>query len=161
MPRQQMRANLWIKLFCFILLASCALIYPGRAALAENEEQADELGEGRIWIPRLAFPPSDPTAPAGYLPLWNRDISIEYLKYTFYLSLAKGLEVTRKESDFYLRLGGRERNITLGLNWYINRRFRLMAEYLWIFCDQNANDDGTVIGGDRPQIFQMRFQVRF
>jgi phosphate-selective porin OprO/OprP len=57
--------------------------------------------------------------------------------------------------------GGRERNVTLGLNWYINRRFRLMAEYLWVFCDQNANDDGTVIGGDRPQIFQMRFQVRF
>ena len=57
--------------------------------------------------------------------------------------------------------GGRERNVTLGINWYINRRFRLMAEYLWVFCDQNANDDGTVIGGDRPRIFQMRFQVRF
>jgi hypothetical protein len=29
------------------------------------------------------------------------------------------------------------------------------------FCDENANDDGTVIGGDRPRIFQMRFQMRF
>ena len=57
--------------------------------------------------------------------------------------------------------GGRERNVTLGLNWYINSRFRLMAEYLWVSCDQNANDDGTVIGGDRPRIFQMRFQMRF
>jgi phosphate-selective porin OprO and OprP len=107
MPRQPMRANQWIHLFCFILLAVFTVTCPGGAALAENEQEADQLGEGRVWIPRLAFPPSDPTAPAGYLPLWNREISIEYLKYTLYLSFAKGLEVTRKESDFYLRLGGR------------------------------------------------------
>jgi phosphate-selective porin OprO/OprP len=109
MPRQQTQGNPGIKLLCFMLLAVCVLCSAYGSALAEEEskEDADELGEGRIWIPRLAFPASDPAAPAGYLPLWNRDISIEYLKYTFYLSLAKGLEVTKKESDFYLRLGGR------------------------------------------------------
>lgn len=92
-----------------MLLAVCVLCSAYGSALAEEEskEDADELGEGRIWVPKLAFPASDPTAPAGYLPLWNRDISIEYLKYTFYLSLAKGLEVIKKESDFYLRLGSR------------------------------------------------------
>jgi phosphate-selective porin OprO/OprP len=58
-------------------------------------------------------------------------------------------------------LGGQERNVTFGINWYISRRFRLMAEYLWVFCDENANDNGTVIGGDHPQIFQMRLQMRF
>jgi len=57
--------------------------------------------------------------------------------------------------------GGQERNVTLGVNWYISRRFRLMAEYILVFCDDNANDNGTVIGGDRPQIFQMRLQMRF
>jgi phosphate-selective porin OprO/OprP len=57
--------------------------------------------------------------------------------------------------------GGQEKNVTLGLNWYINRNFRVMAEYLWIFCDQTANDDGAVVGGDRPRIFQMRFQLWF
>jgi phosphate-selective porin len=54
-----------------------------------------------------------------------------------------------------------EWNITLGVNWYINSRVRLMAEYLLIFCGENADDDGSVIGGDRPQIFQMRLQMRF
>jgi phosphate-selective porin OprO/OprP len=58
-------------------------------------------------------------------------------------------------------LGGQERNVTFGINWYISRRYRLMAEYLLVFCDENANDNGTVIGGDRPQIFQMRLQMRF
>ena len=57
--------------------------------------------------------------------------------------------------------GGRERNVTLGLNWYINWRSRLMAEYLFVFCDQNANNDATVIGEDQPRIIQMRFQIRF
>jgi phosphate-selective porin OprO/OprP len=56
--------------------------------------------------------------------------------------------------------GGLERDVTLGVNWYINPKFRVMAEYLFVFCGQNANNDGTVLGGDRPQIFQMRFQFR-
>ena len=109
MPREKTRANRGIKHLCFMLLALCVLCSAYGAAFAEeeNKEEADERGEGRIWIPRVAFPPRDPNAQAGYLPLWNRDLSVEYLKYTFYLSLAKGLEVTKKESDFYLRVGGR------------------------------------------------------
>jgi phosphate-selective porin OprO and OprP len=106
MPGKQRRANQNIKLFCFIVLALYVLFSPYGEVLAENEE-ANDPEEGRIWIPRLAFPPRDPNAEAGYLPLWNRDISLDYLKYTFYLSLAKGLEVTKEESDFYLRVHGR------------------------------------------------------
>jgi phosphate-selective porin OprO/OprP len=107
MPRQRTRASLGINFFCLILLASYALFSPCGAALAEKGEESNEAGEGRVWIPRLAFPPSNPSAKAGYLPLRDRDLSIRYLKYTFYLSLAKGLEVTKQDSDFYLRVGGR------------------------------------------------------
>jgi phosphate-selective porin OprO/OprP len=72
-----------------------------------NEEGSDELGQGLRWLPRLTFPPSDPSKKAGYLPLVGRDLSLEYLHYNFYLSLKHGLEVTKRDSDFYLRIGGR------------------------------------------------------
>jgi len=107
MPRQQMRANLCIKLFCFVLLACCALSSLYGVALAQDEEENNQLGEGRIWIPRVAFPRRDAVVQPGYQPSWDRALSVEYLNYAFYLSLAKGLEVTKKESDFYLRVGGR------------------------------------------------------
>ncbi len=58
-------------------------------ALAE-EEGAAELGQGVRWLPRLTFPPSDPSKEAGYLPLVGRDFSLEYLYYTFYLSSKRG-----------------------------------------------------------------------
>ena len=90
-----------------LILFIVGVAWGGALAEEENKEVADELGEGRIWIPRVVFPPKDPTVQAGYLNLWDRDVSIEYLEYTFYLSRAKSLEVTRKESDFYLRVGGR------------------------------------------------------
>jgi phosphate-selective porin OprO/OprP len=107
MPRQQTLANLCILLFCLALLGVCVFLFFDGMALGEEGEAASQSDEGRVWIPRVAFPSSHPTEKAGYVPLLDRNLSVEYLKYSFYLSLAKGLEVTRKDSDFYLRIGGR------------------------------------------------------
>ena len=57
--------------------------------------------------------------------------------------------------------GGRERNWTLGVNWYINPRVRLMANYIWVDNNINADDDGDVFGSDAPTIFQTRLQLDF
>jgi phosphate-selective porin OprO/OprP len=57
--------------------------------------------------------------------------------------------------------GGKERNVTLGINWYITSRVRLMADSLVIFNDATANDNGTVIGDDDPVIFLLQLQFRF
>lgn len=57
--------------------------------------------------------------------------------------------------------GGEEKNITLGLNWYINKQLRVMANYIIVDNDQDANANGNAIGKDNPNIFQMRFQAHF
>ena len=58
-------------------------------------------------------------------------------------------------------LGGKERNLTLGLNWYAHQQVRLMVNYIFVWADDDANDDGLVLGGDNPQILQARLQVHF
>ncbi len=57
--------------------------------------------------------------------------------------------------------GGAEHNLTFGLNWYIHKQLRIMANYIFVLTDNNANDNGTVIGQDSPHILQMRIQVDF
>lgn len=57
--------------------------------------------------------------------------------------------------------GGREKNVALGVNWYINKRMRFMANYIFVDNDETADDDGDVVGGDQPRIFQMRYQIDF
>lgn len=57
--------------------------------------------------------------------------------------------------------GGREENFTFGVNWYINPNLRLMANYIRIDNDKNADADGDLTGNDTPQIFQTRFQIDF
>ena len=57
--------------------------------------------------------------------------------------------------------GGEESNLTIGVNWYINPNIRLMANYVRVDNDKNADDDGNVAGGDDPQIFQLRMQIHF
>jgi phosphate-selective porin OprO/OprP len=57
--------------------------------------------------------------------------------------------------------GGKERNMTLGINWYVSPKARLMANYILVFCDENADDNGAVLADDSPQIFMLRLQVRF
>ena len=95
------------------LLISMPIFAVATHALAEEKndekkkEEASELGQGRIWLPRISFPPSDPTGEAGYLPLFDRDISVEFGRANLYLSTKRALELTIDESDFYLRVGGR------------------------------------------------------
>ncbi len=57
--------------------------------------------------------------------------------------------------------GGEEHDITLGVNWYIHQQLRLMFNYIYVVTDSNANDNGGVIGNDRPHIIQMRLQANF
>ena len=57
--------------------------------------------------------------------------------------------------------GGRERNFTLGLNWYPNPRVRLMANYIMVDNDEEADADGDAGGDDDPGIFQARVQTTF
>lgn len=57
--------------------------------------------------------------------------------------------------------GGQEKNITLGLNWYLNNQARLMINYIAIDNDDDANADGDLNGNDDPKIFQSRFQIDF
>jgi phosphate-selective porin OprO/OprP len=54
--------------------------------------------------------------------------------------------------------GGRERNFTAGLNWYLNRNIRFMVNYIWANVEDRADprvDDG------RADIVQGRFQIVF
>lgn len=50
--------------------------------------------------------------------------------------------------------GGYERNWTLGVNWYINKSLRLMANAIWV----DSKDEGVE---DDPTILQARFQFDF
>lgn len=49
-------------------------------------------------------------------------------------------------------LGGREDNLTWGINWYAHRNLRLMFNYIHVNTDAHAGDDA-------PDILQMRLQV--
>ena len=55
--------------------------------------------------------------------------------------------------------GGKERNLTLGLNWYLNRKLRFMFNYI----RAEVKDRGTtpVVPEGNTDIFQMRFQIEF
>ncbi len=52
--------------------------------------------------------------------------------------------------------GGEEDNITLGINWHINRNMRVMANYIDVKADPNRN--GII---EDVNILQMRFQAYF
>jgi phosphate-selective porin OprO and OprP len=53
-------------------------------------------------------------------------------------------------------LGGRERNITAGLNWYPNAYIRFMANYIHVL-----DIDGGPHDGEDLDIFQVRAQVAY
>ncbi|MEW8469935.1 MAG: porin, partial [Candidatus Thiodiazotropha sp.] len=57
--------------------------------------------------------------------------------------------------------GGSSDNLTLGLNWYINRQIRLMANAIFVDNDRFADADGDVEAEDEPTIIQLRAQVDF
>jgi phosphate-selective porin OprO/OprP len=52
--------------------------------------------------------------------------------------------------------GGREENMTLGLNWYLNQNVRIMANYVNARAEPNRNGDDETVN-----IGQMRLQVAF
>ncbi|MDH3979542.1 MAG: OprO/OprP family phosphate-selective porin [Gammaproteobacteria bacterium] len=64
-------------------------------------------------------------------------------------------------NDTHAVSGGREQNVTLGLNWYINRHARLMLNHVRVSNDRLADDDGDVLGSDKPHITQARLQFTF
>ncbi|MBW1771969.1 MAG: hypothetical protein JRJ82_03650, partial [Deltaproteobacteria bacterium] len=55
--------------------------------------------------------------------------------------------------------GGKERNLTLGLNWYLSRKLRFMFNYIRAEV-KDRRTTPTVPEGD-ADIFQMRFQIEF
>jgi phosphate-selective porin OprO/OprP len=57
--------------------------------------------------------------------------------------------------------GGEARNLSFGVNWYVNDYLRLMANYIITDHDHFANAHGRVRGDDDPSLFQMRMQVDF
>jgi len=52
-------------------------------------------------------------------------------------------------------IGGRESDISLGLNWYINRNFRLMTNLIKVL---NVDRPGSEFDGLDPLIFSLRLQ---
>ena len=54
--------------------------------------------------------------------------------------------------------GGKERNITLGLNWYLNPNIRFQLNYINAKVDDRA--DPQVEDG-RADVLQARFQIYF
>ncbi|MEW8027592.1 MAG: porin [Candidatus Thiodiazotropha sp.] len=57
--------------------------------------------------------------------------------------------------------GGSSDNVTLGINWYINKQIRLMANTIFVDNDRFADANGDVEGEDSPSILQLRAQVDF
>jgi phosphate-selective porin OprO and OprP len=57
--------------------------------------------------------------------------------------------------------GGREDNITIAFNWYLNRNIRLMTNVILVDNDEYATGNGKLHANDNPGIFQARFQIAF
>ncbi len=54
--------------------------------------------------------------------------------------------------------GGRQRLLTVGLNWYARANIRFMANYVDVL---DLDRPGTPENGDEPSVFQFRSQVNF
>ncbi len=68
------------------------------------------------------------------------------------------LNLTDKDAEI---LGGESTALTVGLNWYPNTNIKIMANYVMVNNDENANADGDLEGNDDYGIFQMRVQAAF
>ena len=92
-----------------IVLASISVWAAAQAAAEEpaGDEEVNELGEGRKWIPAVSFPPSDPDSVEGDVYFWDRAFHMDFAHSNMHISKKRGLEYTRDNSEFYLRVGGR------------------------------------------------------
>lgn len=52
-------------------------------------------------------------------------------------------------------IGGREKNLSMGLNWYLNRHFRLMVNLVKVL---DVDRPGSEFDGQDPLSFSLRFQ---
>ena len=73
-------------------------------------------------------------------------------------ALELALRLSRVDlNDEYIK-GGEERNITVGLNWYLKRKIRFMANYINTKVEDRAD---PLIDNGRANIIMSRFQVNF
>jgi phosphate-selective porin OprO/OprP len=71
------------------------------------------------------------------------------------------LNLTDEDADI---LGGESTALTFGINWYPNPNIKVMADYVIVDNDENANGDGDFNFGEDGLdygIFQMRVQAAF
>ena len=55
-----------LSLLVSVVILSIATRAPAEEKKEEKKkEEASELGQGKIWLPRISFPPSDPPSEAG------------------------------------------------------------------------------------------------
>jgi hypothetical protein len=52
-------------------------------------------------------------------------------------------------------LGGKEKNISIGLNWYLNKQIRLMTNLVKVL---EVDRPGSIYDGEDPLIFSLRAQ---
>ena len=75
------------------------------------------------------------------------------------------LEVLVRYSDADLSdgdvLGGTSKAWTAGLTWYANPNVKVYANYTTIDNDEDATDNGGLVGNDDYSVFQMRFMAAF
>jgi phosphate-selective porin OprO/OprP len=57
--------------------------------------------------------------------------------------------------------GGAVKDITLGVNWYLNSHTRLMANYIMVDSDAVKPSGSNVAANDDPNIFLVRAAVDF
>jgi len=111
-------------------------------------------GESRSYAPaKGSFGRLKPKSPVGRGGLGAWEVGVRY----------SSLDLTDSSV-----LGGEAKNITLGLNWYLNSHIRFMWNAIWVNNDANATGNlanlhitETVAGDDDPFIFQMRAQVDY
>jgi phosphate-selective porin OprO/OprP len=163
-------------------LADTGLFQPDRAALVSIEfakvEGPWSIQSEVMWNRYQASPLGNPVL-SGFYVFGSHILTGEQRLYdtsegVFYgvipkqnFSLANGtwgavevaLRLSAMNLDSHALSGGRQRDVTLGLNWYLNPSTRMMFNYVHALVNGRANP--PVVDGGRANIFQTRLQVEF